>query len=88
MLLNLVSVIALLVLGIFVPVLLLFLPAIIELKKPKDSGPRIIDETASDLLFRRAGVILIANIEEEQKLDSLIIRSMARTIDFLPTLEA
>jgi hypothetical protein len=25
-------------------VVLLFLPAILELKKPKDSGPRIIDD--------------------------------------------
>lgn len=86
MLLDLVSIIALLVLGIFVPVLVLFLPAIIELKKPKDGGPRLIEETASDL-FRRAGIVLISDIEEELKLDSLVIRSMARIIDFLPTLE-
>jgi hypothetical protein len=44
MLLNLAIAVLLLLFLISVPVLLLFLPAIIELKKPKDGGPRLIEE--------------------------------------------
>ena len=88
MLLNLVSVIALVLLVIFVPVFLLFLPAIVELIKPKDSGPRMIEENAFDVLFRPNGVVRIVKIDEDQRLDSLIVGSMTRIIEVFPNLEA
>jgi hypothetical protein len=40
----------------------LFLPAIIELKKPKDAGPRLISENQ----IRIGDLALLADIEENQ----------------------
>ena len=68
-------------------ILLMFLPAFIELKKPKDKGPRIITlektETNNDITH----FIYITNIEDNQKFDSSLIQTMAKIVDFLPSLE-
>ena len=68
-------------------ILLMFLPAFIELKKPKDKGPRIITlektETNNDITH----FISITNIEDNQKFDSSLIQTMAKIVDFLPSLE-
>lgn len=87
MFLNLVLVAIALFLGILVPIFLLFLPAILELKKPSDCGPRMIEEDLPVLLFRSARIVRIVNIEKEEELDGSIFRSMARIIEALPNLE-
>ena len=47
-------------------IILFFLPAIIELKKPKDAGPRIINDNPAKITL---GVLIpIIDIEETQKL--------------------
>jgi hypothetical protein len=74
-------------LGILIPVFLLFLPALIELKKPRDSGPRIIEENMPDFLFRPTWLTGIVAIEEEQKLDSMFVMSLTKIIGFLPNME-
>jgi hypothetical protein len=47
-------------------VILFFLPALIELKKPKDAGPRIISEDWTKLIISTFKVS-ITDIEEQQK---------------------
>jgi hypothetical protein len=67
-------------------ILITFLPAFIELKKPKDGGPRMIMAKIPQMnpLMR---FIPLANIEDEQKFDSLLIQTMANIIAVLPSLE-
>jgi hypothetical protein len=65
----------------------MFLPAIIELKKPKDNGPRRIMESIPELKMGIMTSILIANIEEEKKFDISLIRTLAKIIEVLPSLE-
>jgi len=67
-------------------VALLFLPAIIELKKPKDAGPRLIIDFGqiclSDLKTS------LQNIEEDLKFDSQLISKIGVFLRFIPNLEA
>lgn len=86
MLMTPVQIIALF-LGILIPVFLLFLPALIELKKPRDNGPRIIEENMPDFQFQQTWLAGIVAIEEEQKLDSMFVLSLTKIIGFLPNLE-
>jgi hypothetical protein len=68
-------------------VLLTFLPAFIELKKPKDKGPRMITAEIPDANVSIRHFIPLANIEDEQKFDNSLIQAMAKTIAVLPSLE-
>ena len=72
------------------PALLLafFLPALIELKKPKDCGPRIIPDDVSQVLFSALTRHRLVNIEEEQKLAGAFLHRLAAVTAFLPNLEA
>ena len=84
---NLTSIIAILVLGIPILILIMLLPALLELKKPKDGGPRMIMENVSEVQTQIAHMIPIANIENEQRFDSTLIRPLAKIIEVLPNLE-
>ncbi len=68
-------------------ILLMFLPAIIELKKPKDAGPRLINEN-----FTKIGLstlkIPIINIEDDWKLDIQSTMKIASFLHVIPNLEA
>jgi hypothetical protein len=68
-------------------ILLLFLPAIIELKKPKDGGPRLIMGELPKVNVSAVRFVPIANMEAEQKFDSSLIQTMAKIIGVLPSLE-
>jgi hypothetical protein len=68
-------------------ILILFLPAIIELKKPKDRGPRMIMAEVPKITLSLVHVIPITNMEREQKFDSSLIQTMAKITAFLPSLE-
>jgi hypothetical protein len=67
-------------------VALLFLPAIIELKKPKDAGPRVIIDfeqiCLSDLKTS------LQNVEEDLKFDSQLTSKIRVFLRFIPNLEA
>jgi hypothetical protein len=80
---------AIIIIIITTPVLILimFLPAFIELKKPKDEGPRMITAEIPDANVSIRHFIPLANIEDEQKFDSSLIQAMAKTIAVLPSLE-
>ena len=68
-------------------ILITFLPAFIELKKPKDGGPRMITAEIPEVNVIITHFISIANIEDEQKFDSSLIQTMAKSIEVLPSLE-
>ena len=67
-------------------ILLMFLPAFIEMKQPKDKGPRVIPMGNSGMLFVTR-TLPIANMEDEQKFDNSLIQKMAKIVDVLPSLE-
>ena len=69
-------------------ILITFLPAFIELKKPKDRGPRSITAEIPEMNLCITRFISIANIEDEQIFDSSLIQTMTKIIAVLPSLEA
>jgi hypothetical protein len=85
---NLSSIIAILALGLPVLILFMLLPAILELKKPKDNGPRMIMDNISEVQIHIMRMTPIVNIESEQKVDSSVIQPLAKIISVLPNLEA
>ena len=84
---NLFQIIIILV-GTSVIFLIMFLPSIIELRKPKDSGPRMIMDELPDFLVRNHHVAVIPNIEEEQELEYCLIPQLTKIVQVLPSLEA
>jgi len=84
---NLTMIIAVLIVAALAFILTMFLPAFIELKKPKDGGPRIIMGGIPEVNMSIVQIIPIANIEDEQKFDSSLIQTMAKIIAVLPSLE-
>jgi len=84
---NLTSIIIILIVATPILVLIMFLPAILELKKPKDGGPRMIMENIPEVKTRTVHIIHIANIEKEQKFDISLIQTMAKITEVLPNLE-
>jgi hypothetical protein len=84
---NLTSIVALLIVTAPLLIFITFLPAFLELKKPKDGGPRMIMESIPEVKTRTMHFIQIANIEKEQKFDVSLIQTMAKIIEVLPNLE-
>jgi hypothetical protein len=84
---NLTSIVTLLILGTPIFILIMLLPILVELKKPKDSGPRMIMDNVSEVPIPFMRVIPLTNIEEEQKFDSALIQTLAKIIGALPSLE-
>ena len=84
---NLTSIIIILIVATPVLILIMFLPAFLELKKPKDEGPRMIMRSIPEVKTRTVHVIHIANIEKEQKFDISLIQTMPKIIEVLPNLE-
>jgi hypothetical protein len=68
-------------------ILITFLPAFIELKKPKDGGPRRIATEIPEVNLRITQFIPIVNIEDEQNFDRSLIQTMAKIVEVLPSLE-
>jgi hypothetical protein len=84
---NLTTIIAILIVATPIFILTLFLPAFIELKKPKDAGPRMINGGFPEVNIGIVHFIPIANMEAEQKFDNSLIQTMAKIIAVLPSLE-
>lgn len=76
---------AMMVLGIALVTLVMFLPALLELKKPKDAGPRRINED-SDQLPPHMGLVSMERTEQF-KVDQTLIKKIADIISVLPNLE-
>ncbi len=73
------SLIATLIAATAITIVLFFLPALIELKKPKDAGPRLISDNTPKIRIS-ALKVLITDIEEEQK---FTYQSTTKTADSL-----
>ena len=80
------SLIATLIATTAIVIVLFFLPALIELKKPKDAGPRLIDYK---ILKLRIGILKVPliDIEEEQKFTFQSTTKTADSLYILPNLE-
>ncbi|MCL5949487.1 MAG: hypothetical protein M1490_03305 [Candidatus Bathyarchaeota archaeon] len=64
----------------------MFLPAIIELKKPKDAGPRLITDSFAQMHLSALKTALL-NIEDELKFDSQLSGKIGNFLRFIPNLE-
>lgn len=67
-------------------ILILFLPAVIELKRPLDAGPRLIRDNFAQILLSNLKIPII-NVEEEWKLDRQLTAQVMGFFDFVPNLE-
>ena len=84
---NLISSI-LLIIGTPALFLILFLPALLELRRPRDRGPRRIVEDHRELLFGSLAMRALVNIEEEPTFEQTLLSRLGRVIAVLPCLEA
>jgi len=78
----------LLTMGVSTLIFIMLLPAILELKKPKDAGPRIIIDYAFDMQTLWKEVMPVLDVEEERILDKMIVKKIVEVISVLPNLEA
>jgi hypothetical protein len=72
--------------GVSALILIMFLPALLELKKPRDAGPRNITENNSNPM----DLLPLQSIEREEKhrLDNEITKRIVEIIAALPNLES
>ena len=79
----------LLLFGVALFTFVMLLPALLELKRPRDAGPRIIMNDAIILEYLRKGKVMpLQSIEEERfGLDQTIVKKIADVIAVLPNLE-
>ncbi|MDH5460455.1 MAG: hypothetical protein OEY95_05640 [Candidatus Bathyarchaeota archaeon] len=74
--------------GVLIFIFIMFLPALLELKKPKDAGPRMILNDVSVLQqLQIVQKIPIANMEEDLRFDQTVVKKIANVIAMLPNLE-
>jgi len=73
-------------LGVLIFILIMLLPALFELKMHKDAGPRMIKDYSfpTNLTIEE---ILIANLEEKQGFDQILVKNIVDAINVLPNLE-
>ncbi|MCW3995050.1 MAG: hypothetical protein NWE98_02730 [Candidatus Bathyarchaeota archaeon] len=62
------------------------MPAIIELKKPLDAGPRRIKDTFGQRLLSEL-MVPLSSMEEASKLDGQLVVSVLSSFDFIFNLE-
>lgn len=88
MIADLSAVSAILLLGTPILLLVMLLPSVIELKRPRDAGPRLITDTISALAFQMMRVTPLVNIEEDQAFDARLVQPISSILSFLPKLDA
>lgn len=86
MVLNFDLLLAILVFGTPVLILFFFLPAFVELRKPKDCGPRIIMENLPRLSFSIHNIHRLEDFEEERIAESCLAQVL-KVIEFLTNVE-
>jgi len=84
---NLTQTILIVILGTPLLFLIMFLPALLELRKPKDCGPRLIMDKVPEFHVQPHVLVAIANIEGEVKFESSLIPRLLKVIEVLPSLE-
>ena len=65
----------------------MLLPSLIELKKPKDAGPKMIMDYTFYIQPKTQDVLMI-DMEEKQGFDQMFIKKVFDVISFLPNIEA
>jgi hypothetical protein len=84
---NLTSAILLVVIGAPTLILVMFLPAFLELRKPRDGGPRIIMNDPHGIMVRSFSAAGLLNIDEEKWFDKSLLLRLVNVIEVLPCLE-
>ena len=71
--------------GVVTFILVMFLPAFLELRKPKDAGPRRIEENVVSRKYQ----VQLASMErsEDMEADLAVIKKVANILSALPNLE-
>ncbi|MGC8896190.1 MAG: hypothetical protein ACP5LB_05440 [Candidatus Bathyarchaeia archaeon] len=77
----------LLTIGVSTLIFIMLLPSILELKKPKDAGPRIIIDYTYDMQTLWKAAMPILNVEEEIGFNKMLANKIADIISVLPNLE-
>jgi hypothetical protein len=77
----------LLTIGVSTLIFIMLLPAILELKKPKDAGPRIIIDYAYDMQTLWKVAMPILDVEEEIGFNKMLAKKIVDIISVLPNLE-
>lgn len=73
--------------GVLTFIILMLLPSIIELKNPRDPGPRIIEDSAVLDGFSMKINSVEGDVERELKFDELIVKKVSEVLAILPSLE-
>lgn len=73
--------------GVLFFIILMLLPSIIELKNPKDPGPRIIKDSVMLDGFSIEINSLEDDAERELKFDEFIVKKVSEILAILPSLE-
>jgi hypothetical protein len=76
------------ILGTPILLLVMLLPAVLELKKPRDAGPRLIMDDSSLKSIQVLQVPLIWDIEENQGFDFVFHKPTGLVFGFLANLDA
>ena len=75
-----------LVLGVSVFIFIMLLPALLELKKPSDAGPRMIMDYVGSVQLPLQ-IAALEESEDKPNLDKAILKKVADLIAVLPNLE-
>jgi len=71
--------------GVSTFIFIMLLPALLELKRPKDAEPRMIADDANFTQLKTS--MPLVNVEEEQRFDQVLVKKIADIIAVLPNLE-
>ncbi|MBS7616744.1 hypothetical protein KEJ45_06055 [Candidatus Bathyarchaeota archaeon] len=72
--------------GVLLFIIIMFMPAIIELKKPKDPGPKNIEDSESTDPFQ-GRLNSLDDVESEFRVDGATIKRVAEILSVLHSLE-
>lgn len=73
------------IIGITTFLIIMLLPALIEIKKPKDAGPRIIENSDANPQTKEKPLF---NLEDEYHLDQKLTQKVAEILSLLYNLES
>jgi len=76
-----------LIFGVLTFIFMMILPALLELKKPKDAGPRTIMDSIPIGQSLVGETTLIVNMEDDYEFDELLMKKIVDVIAVLPNLE-
>ncbi len=85
---NPTSAILLVAIGAPALILVMFLPAFLELRRPRDGGPRIIMNGFQRIAAKPLSAINVVDIEEELRFNQSLLLRLVKVIEVLPCLEA